>query len=48
MLKFRFHTRTHHPEIPCGVWRLAVNGLQVFVGRYAVTFHWNYGSHNPR
>lgn len=32
--------RTHHPGILAGIWKLCSNGVQLFVGKWAVTFHW--------
>lgn len=32
--------RTHHPEIPIGIWRLCLNGIQFFVGKFTLTFSW--------
>lgn len=33
-------SRTHHPGIIAGVWRLASNGVQFFAGRFLLTFCW--------
>ena len=34
------HRRTHHSDISFGAWKLCVNGIQLFAGRYALTIHW--------
>ena len=32
--------RTHHPDIPIGIWRQAVNGIQFFVGPFGLSICW--------
>lgn len=46
----RLHRRTHHPEIPFGIWKMCINGFQVMVGPFALSIHWPIWLHgeHPR
>jgi hypothetical protein len=46
--RLSFHCRTHHPEIPLGVWRMCINGIQAFAGPFAITINWPVSFHGLR